>query len=273
VPVADLARRARHSRLLADQDALWRVLRPSYRALLRLDSRLGGVTRSVHGEKLRLRYPYSEIDATYEGPVVEAFRAALRPGAVVLDVGAAWGMYGLLAARQFACRVYAFEPVHVNARVIADHARLNGVADRLEVIEAVMDERDGTVELWQQGAGGLVTSSVSEAAARTAEPFYGGELRRREVRALTLDTFCAERGIEPAVVKLDVDGAEARVLRGAARFLAAGRGVLLVEVHPWVLAQLGENEGAVLEPLARAGWTAASVADDGNTRHYVCSTE
>jgi hypothetical protein len=115
-----------------------------------------------------------------------------------------------------------------------------------------------------------VTSSLSEAAAATAEPFYGGELRARTVRAVTLDTFCAEHGLQPTLVKLDVDGAEARVLRGATSFLAARRGVLLIEVHPWALGRLGDSEEAVLDTLRSADWHAELVEDDGNTCHYAC---
>jgi hypothetical protein len=148
VPVVDLARRIRHSPLLAERDLLWSLIRPPYRALLRLQSRAGGVRRVVNGETLRLRYPYSEVDAAYERKVVEAFRSFLEDDSVVLDVGAAWGMYSLLAASRCPSgRVYAFEPVLVNARAIEDHAVLNGVADRVAVVEAVMDEHDGSAPL------------------------------------------------------------------------------------------------------------------------------
>lgn len=64
-----------------------------------------------------------------------AIRAVVRPGSVVADVGSGTGILGLMACRAGARRVYAIEPSGIasTARAIA---RLNGVADRITVIES-----------------------------------------------------------------------------------------------------------------------------------------
>jgi protein arginine N-methyltransferase 1 len=70
---------------------------------------------------------------------VRALQAAVKPGAVVLDIGTGTGIFALLAARMGARRVYAIEPsdaIHV-AREIA---RANGCADSIEFIQGLSTE-------------------------------------------------------------------------------------------------------------------------------------
>lgn len=70
----------------------------------------------------------------------------------MFDVGASFGIHTVTAASLVgpSGRVYAFEPAAATASALRDHLELNGVSDRTEVIEAVVDERSGTVEFWEQ---------------------------------------------------------------------------------------------------------------------------
>lgn len=73
-------------------------------------------------------------DAARMDPYVRALRQAIKPGAVVLDIGAGWGVFALLACRFGARRVYAIEPddsIHL-ARELAS---ANGCADRIEFFQ------------------------------------------------------------------------------------------------------------------------------------------
>jgi len=269
-PLADVARRLRHAPVLRRQEWLWARLRPLYRRLQHRRSRRHGITRTVNGQLFRLRYPFSEIGGDYESVVFRAFAELLRPGMTVFDVGANVGIYAIAAARGVGPhgRVVAFEPARSAAEVMLDHLRLNGVQDRVDVVEAVVDERSGTTEFWEQGA--TAASSVVEAAARIGERFSDDTAVRVERTSVSIDDFCKQRGAFPDVVKIDVEGAEGRVVRGAREFLAQRSGSLLLEVHSWALERLGETRDDVLAPLASAGWSCELIADDGNTLHYLC---
>jgi FkbM family methyltransferase len=65
----------------------------------------------------------------------------------------------------------------------------------------------------------------------------------------TLDDLCAEQGFTPDLVKIDVEGYEASVLRGAQNVLRAGRPKLFLEIHPRDLALLGESPVQIYELL------------------------
>jgi protein arginine N-methyltransferase 1 len=70
------------------------------------------------------------------GAYDRALQAAIRPDSVVLDIGAGTGILSLLACRHGALRVYAVEPSNAIA-VARDIARANGMADRIEFIQAM----------------------------------------------------------------------------------------------------------------------------------------
>ena len=266
---ADILRRVRHARGLEGQEWLWRVMRRPYRAILRRAGATNGVARTVNGMRVVLRAPFDEISNDYEAMPFRAYCDALEEGATVFDVGASFGLYSIAAGRAVgpAGQVVAFEPADATATLLRAHLSLNGVSDRVEIVERVMDEESGECEFWEQSTS--LGASLAQAAAATGQPFVEGELTRTIRPCVTVDDFCAERGLWPALLKIDVEGAEARVLRGPRAFLAAGRGTVVLEVHPWALEQLGDTADGVLDELRSAGWRPEQLATDGNTLHYL----
>jgi FkbM family methyltransferase len=203
----------------------------------------------VHGrtEQFRVRGYGAERE------VWERFLALLRPADVVFDVGASLGLYAVAAARL--CRaVYAFEPdPAILARLRANIA-LNRLAN-LHAVPWAAGDRPATLTLYSDGADGFAPSLAA----------HGGPGAPRgvvPVQARPLDEAVAAGELPPPdVLKLDVEGAEALALRGAARILAGELGppprALLVEIHPAMLAALGDDEAAVRGDLAAAGYTLA----------------
>ncbi len=167
----------------------------------------------------------------------EAFRAATRPGDVVIEAGAHTGAYTVLFAQWVGAtgHVFAFEPVPSIARLLRAQLALNGVADRVSVIEAAVGERAGTLALTSPGRFGI------NRPAAPGDPHS----QRLTVTTVGLDEFCAERGVRPQVVKIDVEGAELSVLRGARQMLAAAPSAhVFVEWHPslWPSYGLSVND-------------------------------
>jgi protein arginine N-methyltransferase 1 len=80
-------------------------------------------------------------DRARMGPYVRALRQAVRPGAVVLDLGAGLGVFALLACRFGARRVYAIEPDNA-LQVARNLAAANGYADRVEFIQELSTRVD-----------------------------------------------------------------------------------------------------------------------------------
>lgn len=151
---------------------------------------------------------------SYEYDKQKAFLEAIKPDQVVFDIGANVGFYTLLAAKAVGPqgRVVAFEPLPKNLHYLRQHVLLNRL-DNVVIIEpiAVADQP------------GRARFSLSRHAAmnRLTEE---GEL---EVIVSTLDTEATKLGLVPNVLKVDVEGAELKLLQGAAKTLMHHPTILL----------------------------------------------
>jgi FkbM family methyltransferase len=201
------------------------------------------------GERVRLAARYRHL--SWNPQEYAAFREAVRPGAVVLDVGANVGAYTLMFAEWvgFGGRVYAFEPAPDARTGLLTHLRLNHVEDRVEVSGAAMSSSVGQVPFGLHPFGGASSLQVDSADA----------VRVIDVPAETLDHFCAARRLRPDVIKIDVEGAELDVLRGGRETLVRPNVQVFVEFHPAVWEQRGIARAAIEQELARSGFTAESL--------------
>ena len=198
--------------------------------------------------------------AADEGRMLRRLLASIREGDSFFDVGANIGTITLPVAVAGAAECLAFEPEPINAGRLAANAELNRLAN-VTVIEAAVWSAPGTVELRAGGPAGSGTASVDAEAGAGAE----------RVPAVTLDAFAGDGRAAPNVVKIDVEGAELEVLRGAAASLDSGRiRDVFVETHPGGLVERGGGEAGVVALLAQHGyeqvWTARRQSE--THRHF-----
>jgi FkbM family methyltransferase len=207
------------------------------------------------GETIRIDSAYRHI--TWNPIELEAFRAAVRPGDVVIEAGANVGAYTVAFGKWVGTtgRVIAFEPDPTACAGLRRHVALNNLEPVVTVVPAAMtDGAQPTVKFAIFGASGI---------SRVADGGASGSASVRDVEAVSLDGYCAAHGLAPAVVKVDVEGAELGVLRGGRRVLAAtasARTQLFVEMHPALWPAIGvsaadirtecERLGREIEPLA-----------------------
>ena len=192
----------------------------------------------------------------YEPTSVAFLRAWLRPGDVFLDVGANAGYLAAVAAD---CviptgRVHAFEPAPAHFARLERLAALNpGVAWKLNAIAVA--ERDGVVDLFIHHHSGWHT---------TVRGFRGDEAtqcRVIQVPSRSLDSYAAEQGLTGTgairLIKIDVEGAEAQVIAGAAKLIRSGAvDALLVELTPLRDRERSRSLADALEFLRQAGFVA-----------------
>jgi FkbM family methyltransferase len=180
------------------------------------------------------------IGGTYEPEQTRLFQDQVTAGATVLDVGAHVGYYTLLASVLVGPkgRVCAFEPNPENHEFLSRHVLLNGLTNVM-VENAAVSNSNGTASFdFGTGSG----------TGRLAEH---GVL---DVRTVRLDEFCRERKVEPGFLKIDVEGAELEVLRGADEIIRSHHPVIFLsthgaEVHSECLAWLSERSYTV-RPIA-----------------------
>jgi FkbM family methyltransferase len=169
----------------------------------------------------------------------------LRAGMTVLDIGAHHGLYTLLASRKVGMqgRVLAFEPSPRERKNLLKHLRLNRC--RNVVVEAIaLGGQSGLGELFvvegmETGCNCLRPPDVSEPTTKISTSIE------------TLDGFLAQRGIHRAdFIKIDVEGAELEVLRGATTLLKRPpRPIILAEVQELRTAAWGYSAREIVDFL------------------------
>lgn len=178
----------------------------------------------------------------WEMPVQLGLSDILRPGDCALDVGANIGGLSIAMSRLVgpSGKVHAFEanPYTVQ-RLKADRAA-NAANNVVVVSAAAWSRSNETVSFYCDDSYYAVGSSVE----RRSESW-------QEVKAPTqsLDDHCRDHGLTPRAIKLDVEGVEIEVLRGAARVLAECQPSLIIEYYP-----ASDAKDDALEFLASRGY-------------------
>jgi FkbM family methyltransferase len=185
----------------------------------------------------------------YEPQETQIAQRLLAPGMVVVDLGANWGYFTLVAAHLVGGRgtVIAIEPHPRLAAVLADNVASNGLA-HVEIVRAAAAAGTGARSFvgFDEQSGNW---GVSRAAREAEVPDF-------EVQTAALDGLLDERKVSRVdLVKIDVEGGEADAIRGMAGGLGTRRyRYVLVECHPAELAKMRVSIEECLRPLRQAGY-------------------
>jgi FkbM family methyltransferase len=206
------------------------------------------VTRDVFGRTIRWAIPSPGVLKALallesSDPYLEEFFGLVGRDDVLLDIGANSGIYAILGAlAQIPPRhVVAIEPAPPVLDLLLNNVHLNGLSDRIQVLAAAAGETDGFTELALPTTDPSVGTARVQAAAEAAKSIPRGALWRLQparvwIPICAVDSLVERRTIPPpSVVKLDVEGFEASVLRGMRRSLRSSVRVLLLELHHTLL--------------------------------------
>jgi FkbM family methyltransferase len=178
---------------------------------------------------------------------------------VVVDVGAHWGYFTLLAAPLCGThgRVFAFEPHPRNFALLTKNVEANGLTNVVAVQKAISD-RAGRAELFQSG----MTVGHSLCPVPPEWRLGGGAAKEAiAVDTVALDDFFAQSSVEPRLIKMNIEGAESLALAGMRRLVQRSPLlVLITEFNPAYLdAKAAED---FLDQLAAWGFDVGIIDDD-----------
>jgi FkbM family methyltransferase len=174
----------------------------------------------------------------YDEEKLAVARDHVTPGSTVLDVGASLGFWTMmLAVRTSAGHVIAYEPVPGSRGVLERNVAMNDVGDRVRVEPYGLGERAEELVAITE-AGGAGNAAVVTGADHADLP------DRVTIAVRTLDSM----GPTPSrcsFMKIDVEGYELAVLRGAEGFVAEHRPVILGEFSPHWSTERGYSSDAI----------------------------
>lgn len=161
----------------------------------------------------------------YEHGFAARIAAAMKPGFVAYDVGGWHGFFAGVMAANGAAKVAVFEPLPANIERIRKLVALNPALP-LELHEMALSDQDGTAEFMV-----MPETSMAKLTTSQFQP-HAASGTRISVRTATIDGLVEAGSLPPPdLMKLDVEGAEMMVLRGARQVLARHRPVIFAEIH------------------------------------------
>jgi FkbM family methyltransferase len=157
------------------------------------------------------------------------FNRTIKPGWTVIDVGSNLGYYALLASRLVGShgRVFAFEPTPTTYGALLKNIALNQ-SHNVRPYQAALSDSCGRISVLEN-----VQDDYNRIASR-------GETGSHQVPCLTLDTFLKEQQVGRVdLIKVDIEGAEHKFLRGARRTIERYRPIIAIELNPKALSVYG----------------------------------
>lgn len=188
-------------------------------------------------------------------PEMRYLMNSLKPGNVIIDIGAALGQYTLCTAKLVgdSGKVFSFEPTSHSFKTLLHNLELNNVHN-VHAFHLALTDQEGTVRLHHNSDPSRNSIGAIEDTPMTYE----------EVTTCTLDKILIEHAIDRIdFIKLDVEGAEELVLRGAEQHLERWRPQVLFEMNGKGTGPLGLSSDGVWKLFSNLGYGFFSVQEGG----------
>lgn len=208
-------------------------------SLMKLDLGDIGISRELFLKGVHERHSSSQ------------FREELRPGMVVLEIGANIGYYTLITLQQIGSRgsVVALEPSPTNLRSLLENLRLNKADDRVKVHPYAAGREPGVLPLYVMPWGNLCTF-----VRRDDSKFRPVSVI--DVQVTTVDELLKKENRRVDYFRMDVEGYEGEVVEGMASTLTAADapGGAFIEVHSEYLRQIGSSGRCFMARMYELGY-------------------
>jgi FkbM family methyltransferase len=208
--------------------------------------------------------PWFIVSGQYETEVAKFFVDNLRPDSRCLDIGANFGFYTCLMARFCpAGKVIGIEPVDTVYKLLRDNIFINGLNRHAAAIKAAVAQGPGRLTLHRR-----IPRSANTSIAKPTEALlqYHGEggFERFETETVSVDGMLAQFDNRIDFMKIDVEGAEPLVLRGAVETIRLNPQLQIVmEWSPHQIRDVGFDVGEFISELCSLHLSAAIIRPFG----------
>jgi FkbM family methyltransferase len=197
---------------------------------------------------------YAAYKRYFEAGPIKRLQEFVPEGSLVIDVGANVGFFSVRFAQWVGAsgEVISIEPEARNHAVLISALKRKGLASRVRTLQAVAAATPGPAFL-----------EINE--LHPADHKLSRDGTGIAVDAVTLDALVDDKGaLRPALVKVDVQGAELLVLQGASDILRLAGPALFIELDESALGRFGTSISAVLNHLSQYGYQPFWLRPAGN---------
>jgi FkbM family methyltransferase len=198
-----------------------------------------GISRTINNIPIRFPARWSRyFEESYEGPNVAFFKTHAKNGMNIIDIGAHIGVMSVSMARLSGpdTKIYSFEPTPSTMDVFKEVIRLNHLEKQIIPLPDAISESRGTVKFYISTIEGNNSNTLIK---------YRGEAAAEqmlEVNTISIDEFKSSRNIPRLdFIKIDAEGAELKVLKGAKNTFLKDRPVAILAIHPNAIIAGGDT--------------------------------
>lgn len=222
-------------------------LKKVYYKLLSIVTFGKGVKVSINGFQLNLPVKYYRFfPPDYEKSSFDFFRKHIKPGAVTIDIGAHIGLYSVFFARLTGEKVYSFEPTPSTLTILRETVKINKCEDKITIIPAAVAEKAGKATFYTSKTEEISTSN-------SLVEFHLGAAYQREgsyeVNVTSIDDFTLKNNLKAGFLKIDAEGVELEVLKGARNTFLQQRPVSILGLHPFAYVNKAETLSEIWDIL------------------------
>lgn len=182
---------------------------------------------------------------------LEYFANNVKRGETVIDVGGNVGQYAVLfgAVVGNAGRVISFEPDRESRSLMEQNLAINQLGSRVKVEPLALFDTSGTHAFYSRSGDSM--NSLERAGFGTNAGL--SDIRESVVHTIPLDDYLVSNGLsDPDWLKIDAEGAEINVLRGASRAIH-GKTTIVCELHPYAWDSFGTSFDELVRMVSQAG--------------------
>ena len=159
---------------------------------------------------------------------------------IFFDIGAHIGLYTLPAAIKLKKgKVYAFEPATINYKILIKHIKMNNL-ENVVAQNLLVGDDDKNVRFFEQEKSVSPKNSI----VKINKISHYNTLYKKQI---SLDNYFKDLDVNPDVIKIDVEGAEVLVLKGAKKLLSISKPKIYLSIHPGRINQIGQSVEELLE--------------------------
>ena len=213
--------------------------------------------------------PHILLDGEWEPWITEAYKRILRPGMQIVEVGANIGYYSLIAGARIGPegKLFAFEANPQLCEILFANVDINGMLGRATVVNKAVAAKSGPLRF---NVFDKYLGSSSLFANEAAAAHYNDKLDTITVEGISLDEYFRP-GSRIDLLKMDAEGAEPHILRGADRLIRENPNMTIVMEFAPSIIRTHTPIDAFLGELARYGFDCQVIAHDSSLRKVAFS--
>lgn len=195
-----------------------------------------GISRSINGVKIIFPVRYFRFfESDYEKENFEIFKQHLKEGDVILDIGAHIGLQSINMSKfsGHTGRVFSFEPTPDTFSILTETVRLNHLTNRISLVNKAVSYEKGQTTFNSSTAG--VSNSIVNYNSTS-------DHNKITVDVISVDLFVKEVNLSKVdFIKIDAEGVEFDVLRGAKETIEKYHPRMILALHPQAIIANGNS--------------------------------